>query len=68
MKEIFKMVDTDNSSTITFEELKIALRRFGSVLKDSEIHDLLDAVSRPLPFFFSRVDACADYIELYNTY
>ncbi|BFI10458.1 calcium-dependent protein kinase [Marchantia polymorpha subsp. ruderalis] len=43
LKEIFKMVDTDNSSTITFEELKIALRRFGSVLKDSEIHDLLDA-------------------------
>ncbi|KAL3693103.1 hypothetical protein R1sor_006754 [Riccia sorocarpa] len=43
LKELFKMVDTDNSNTITFEELRAALRRLGSVLQDAEIHELLNA-------------------------
>ncbi|KAL2634710.1 hypothetical protein R1flu_006189 [Riccia fluitans] len=43
LKEMFKMVDTDGSNTITFEELRAALRRFGSVLQDDEIHELLNA-------------------------
>ncbi|XP_060212326.1 calcium-dependent protein kinase SK5-like [Lycium barbarum] len=43
LKELFKMLDTDNSGTITFEELKEGLRRVGSELMESEIKDLMDA-------------------------
>ena len=42
---MFKMIDTDNSGHITFEELKDGLKRFGANLKESEIYDLLHAVS-----------------------
>lgn len=45
LKEIFKMIDTDNSGQITFEELKNGLKRFGADLNESEIHDLMQAVS-----------------------
>lgn len=38
------MIDTDNSGTITFDELKEGLRRVGSELMESEIKDLMDAV------------------------
>ena len=41
------MIDTDNSGTITFEELKEGLKRVGSELMESEIKDLMDAVSSP---------------------
>ncbi|XP_018437012.2 calcium-dependent protein kinase 12-like [Raphanus sativus] len=41
LKELFKMIDTDNSGTITFEELKDSIRRVGSVLAETEIQELL---------------------------
>lgn len=44
LKEIFKMIDTDNSGQITFEELKVGLRRFGANLSEAEIYSLLRAV------------------------
>uniref|UniRef100_A0A5B7AVT0 non-specific serine/threonine protein kinase n=1 Tax=Davidia involucrata TaxID=16924 RepID=A0A5B7AVT0_DAVIN len=43
LKELFKMIDTDDSGTITFDELKEGLRRVGSDLMESEIKDLMDA-------------------------
>ncbi|XP_057436347.1 calcium-dependent protein kinase 26-like [Lotus japonicus] len=43
LKEIFKMIDTDNSGQITFEELKIGLKKFGANLNESEIYDLMQA-------------------------
>ncbi|GAB2291658.1 Calcium-dependent protein kinase 5 [Dionaea muscipula] len=43
LREMFKLMDTDNSGAITFEELKAGLRRYGSTLKDTEIRDLMDA-------------------------
>ncbi|MBA0574880.1 hypothetical protein Golob_027925 [Gossypium lobatum] len=43
LKELFKMIDTDNSGTITYEELKDGLKRVGSELMESEIKDLMDA-------------------------
>lgn len=46
LKELFKMIDTDNSGTITFEELKVALKRVGSELMESEIKSLMEAVNR----------------------
>lgn len=45
LKEMFKAMDTDNSGAITFDELKAGLRRYGSTLKDTEIRDLMEAVS-----------------------
>ncbi|TKY73745.1 Calcium-dependent protein kinase SK5 [Spatholobus suberectus] len=43
LKELFKMIDADNSGTITFDELKEGLKRVGSELMESEIKDLMDA-------------------------
>lgn len=45
LKEMFKMIDTDNSGQITFDELKVGLKKFGANLKESEIYDLMHAVS-----------------------
>ncbi|KAK4789518.1 hypothetical protein SAY86_016822 [Trapa natans] len=43
LKEMFKMIDADNSGQITFEELKTGLKRAGANLKESEIYDLMQA-------------------------
>ena len=45
LKELFKMIDTDNSGTITFDELKDGLKRVGSELRENEIQALMEAVS-----------------------
>lgn len=45
LREMFKAMDTDNSGAITFDELKAGLRKYGSTMKDTEIRDLMDAVS-----------------------
>lgn len=44
LKEMFKMIDTDNSGQITYEELKVGLERAGANLKESEILALMKAV------------------------
>lgn len=49
LKQMFQMIDTDNSGQITFDELKAGLKRVGANLKESEIYDLMQAVS---PTFF----------------
>ncbi|XP_074585527.1 calcium-dependent protein kinase 17-like [Curcuma longa] len=43
LKEMFKMIDADNSGQITFEELKIGLEKVGANLKESEISVLMKA-------------------------
>ncbi|KAG2631755.1 hypothetical protein PVAP13_2NG045100 [Panicum virgatum] len=43
LREMFKMLDTDNSGQITLEELKSGLKRVGANLKDSEIVTLMKA-------------------------
>lgn len=43
LKETFKMMDTDNSGAITFEELKIGLARLGSGLMDNEVRIIMEA-------------------------
>lgn len=44
LKQLFKMIDTDNSGTITYDELKDGLKRVGSDLVESEIKALMNAV------------------------
>ncbi|KAI5058272.1 hypothetical protein GOP47_0026442 [Adiantum capillus-veneris] len=43
LKQMFKSMDTDNSGTITLEELKIGLAKQGSKLAEHEVRQLMDA-------------------------
>lgn len=43
LKQMFKMIDVDNSGQITLEELKNGLERVGANLRDSEIISLMQA-------------------------
>lgn len=48
LKEMFKSMDTDNSGTITFEELKAGLPKLGTKLSESEVRQLMEAVISPV--------------------
>ena len=43
LKEMFKSMDTDNSGTVTFDELKAGLPKLGTKLPESEVRQLMDA-------------------------
>ncbi|KAJ0983095.1 hypothetical protein J5N97_011350 [Dioscorea zingiberensis] len=43
LKQMFTNMDTDNSGTITYEELKTGLARLGSKLSETEVKQLMDA-------------------------
>ncbi|XP_057793554.1 calcium-dependent protein kinase 11-like [Salvia miltiorrhiza] len=43
LRQLFSMLDADNSGTITFEELKQGLKKVGSELMESEILSLMNA-------------------------
>ncbi|XP_071709665.1 calcium-dependent protein kinase 1-like [Rutidosis leptorrhynchoides] len=43
LKQMFQMIDVDNSGQITFDELKAGLKRVGANLKESEIYYLMQA-------------------------
>uniref|UniRef100_A0A6N2N5Y1 non-specific serine/threonine protein kinase n=1 Tax=Salix viminalis TaxID=40686 RepID=A0A6N2N5Y1_SALVM len=43
LKEMFKMIDADNSGHITLEELKTGLEKVGANIKDSELAGLMQA-------------------------
>ena len=45
LKAMFANMDTDNSGTITYEELKTGLARIGSQLTEAEVKQLMEAVS-----------------------
>jgi calcium-dependent protein kinase len=45
LKEMFKNIDKDNSGTITLDELKHGLAKHGPKLSDSEMEQLMEAVS-----------------------
>lgn len=44
LKEMFKSMDTDNSGTITYEELKAGLPKLGTKISESEVRQLMEAV------------------------
>ena len=44
-------MDTDNSGTITFEELKAGLPKLGSKLSESEVRQLMEAVRLLFSFY-----------------
>lgn len=43
LKEMFRSMDTDNSGTITFEELKAGLPKLGTKLSESEVRQYMEA-------------------------
>ncbi|KAB2055269.1 hypothetical protein ES319_A11G025100v1 [Gossypium barbadense] len=43
LKEMFKLMDTDNSQTITFDELKAGLCKLGTNVSESEVRLLMEA-------------------------
>lgn len=45
LKEMFKGMDSDNSGTITLEELKKGLSKQGTKLSEYEVQQLMEAVS-----------------------
>ncbi|XP_023735656.1 calcium-dependent protein kinase 2 isoform X1 [Lactuca sativa] len=55
LKSMFMNMDTDKSGTITYDELKTGLARLGSKLSESEVRQLMDAVSF---FQLSRFKDC----------
>ncbi|KAE8675209.1 Calmodulin-domain protein kinase 9 isoform 2 [Hibiscus syriacus] len=44
LKQMFANIDTDNSGTITYDELKTGLTRLGSKLTEAEVKQLMEAV------------------------
>lgn len=52
LKEMFRSMDTDNSGTITLEELKHGLAKQGTKLSEYEVKQLMEAVSSYYYFFF----------------
>ncbi|KAG2698585.1 hypothetical protein I3760_07G157800 [Carya illinoinensis] len=66
LKELFKMIDTDSSGTITFEELKEGLKRVGSDLMESEIKSLMDAVSKLLINCYEKINQFHCFSILFN--
>jgi calcium-dependent protein kinase len=60
LKAMFANIDTDNSGTITYEELKEGLAKLGSKLTEAEVKQLMDAVSwsktifSPIPFLYFK--------------
>lgn len=50
LKEMFKAIDTDNSGTITLEELKQGLAKQGTKLSEYEVKQLMEAVSSSILF------------------
>ena len=47
LKQMFKGMDSDNSGTITLEELKLGLAKQGTKLSEFEVQQLMEAVSHP---------------------
>lgn len=43
LKQMFANIDTDNSGTITYEELKAGLAKLGSKLTEAEVKQLMEA-------------------------
>ncbi|KAI8010977.1 Calcium-dependent protein kinase 19 [Camellia lanceoleosa] len=56
LKQTFTNIDTDNSGTITYEELKTGLARLGSKLTEAEVKQLMEAAD-------VDGDGTIDYIE-----
>ena len=55
LKDMLKNMDTDNSGTITFEELKSGFAKLGSKLSEVEVWQWIDVVSTK-DFFYVHMN------------
>lgn len=60
LKEMFKSMDTDNSGTITYEELKAGLPKLGTKLSESEVMQLMEAV-----ILFPWLELCFSFLSIF---
>jgi calcium-dependent protein kinase len=44
LKELFKSIDTDNSGTITLDELRAGLPKLGTKISEPELRHIMEAV------------------------
>lgn len=51
LKEMFRSLDTDNSGTITLDELRSGLPKLGTKISESEIRQIMEAVCTLSGFF-----------------
>ncbi|RDX79376.1 Calcium-dependent protein kinase 15, partial [Mucuna pruriens] len=58
LKEMFKSMDTNNSETITFEELKDGLSKLGTKISESEVRQLMEVINtlERLSYIFQTVE------------
>ena len=54
LKEMFKSMDTDNSGTITLEELKQGMAKQGTKISEMEVKQLMEAVSNLCSFIHAH--------------
>ena len=60
IKEMFRMMDTDNDGIVSHDELKAGLAKFGSHLVESEVQMLIEAVSELSTYIY--MNSYAPYI------
>ncbi|KAF3776510.1 Calcium-dependent protein kinase 13 [Nymphaea thermarum] len=63
VKEMFRMMDTDNDGAVSHAELKAGLHKFGSQLAESEVQILMEAVCI---FFSSSFGILNLFMNLYH--
>ena len=68
LKEMFKSMDTDNSGTITYEELKAGLPKLGTKISESEVRQLMEAVMSLVLWQHTMLDLFSSFICLLRTY
>jgi len=68
LKESFKMIDSDNTGQITFEKLKVGLKKFGANLSESEIFDLMQAVSSNSKIIVNSLNVTQQHYYYYNPF
>lgn len=64
LKEMFKSMDTDNSGTITYEELKAGLPKLGTKLSETEVRQLMEAVLSTFLYFISIITVLPTRIQV----
>jgi hypothetical protein len=62
IKKMFDMMDVDKTGCLTFEQLRAGLQKIGSQLAESEVQQLMEAVS--LCFSFLLIDLLSSKIIL----
>lgn len=66
LKQMFKGMDTDNSGTITLEELKQGLSKQGTKLSEYEVKQLMEAVSSHPPKMISVKFFCRLHVNFFD--